>query len=372
MPPGIHHFTPDEEGKAGRPVVVVSWMAMELVGTSVWHACNHLRWCSAHGDLEGSPDTQSSTQPDAEPVARPSSPLSRAWITTTGVGMLKAVADMHARGFIHRDIKTEVSVDGCGWQRLHTDTCTRTWHPAVLAVLTWAVQNFCLSPNDSNARIFLLDYGFARCAYGACVVPPRVTHGVQTDRPDACLHAATCAALALADGCMLAVHAGHYSFYDHRKPVASFWGTPNYASLTSLMSWPQTPRCGAVCAGKGKRGGAVLGAGRCAPVPCKYPAATHTPTLLTASTAPAHAPRDDLACLVFCMLEMELPTGRLPWNDVLTTNEEARDGWTIKQLQRMRDKKAAAWRKLVAEVRGVWGCHAQYCAWQPHLSCEAH
>jgi hypothetical protein len=78
--------------------------------------------------------------------------------------------------------------------------------------------------------------------------------------------------------------------------------TPNYASLSALMSYPQTPR-------------------------------------------------DDLECLVYCLFEMEHPTLRLPWNRDLTTNEEAKDGWSMRQLERMSKKKEQAWRAACKRVR---------------------
>lgn len=43
--------------------------------------------------------------------------------------------------------------------------------------------------------------------------------------------------------CPAVLSPGYYSFRtDYDKRVASFWGTPNYASLSALMSYPQTPR----------------------------------------------------------------------------------------------------------------------------------
>jgi hypothetical protein len=40
---------------------------------------------------------------------------------------------------------------------------------------------------------------------------------------------------------------------------------------------------------------------------------------------------------------MEHPTLRLPWNHELTTNSEAKDGWTMKQLEKMCKRKHKAW-----------------------------
>jgi hypothetical protein len=62
-------------------------------------------------------------------------------------------------------------------------------------------------------------------------------------------------------------------------------------------------------------------------------------------------PRDDLECLVYCLFEMEHPTLRLPWNRDLTTNEEAKDGWSMRQLERMSKNKEQAWRAACKRVR---------------------
>eukprot|EP00775_Hariotina_reticulata_P013731 gene13731-13853_t len=124
----------------------------------------------------------------------------RQWMCSTGKGMLQALASMHARGFIHRDVKTE---------------------------------NFCFDlPGGSG--VYIIDMGFARQAFG------------------------------------------YYGFETYCTSYASFWGTPNYASLDSLRRHPQTPR-------------------------------------------------DDLEALVYCLLELEMRSHDflLPWNDTLTTNEEA-------------------------------------------------
>lgn len=48
----------------------------------------------------------------------------------------QALADVHRRGFIHRDVKTE---------------------------------NFCLDAAGSNNSIKIIDFGFSRMAFGACL-----------------------------------------------------------------------------------------------------------------------------------------------------------------------------------------------------------
>lgn len=65
--------------------------------------------------------------------------------------------------------------------------------------------------------------------------------------------------------------------------------------------------------------------------------------------------RDDLECLVYCLFEMEHPTLRLPWHRDLTTNEEAKDGWSMRQLERMSKKKEAAWKAACKRV-GIMLC----------------
>lgn len=68
----------------------------------------------------------------------------------------------------------------------------------------------------------------------------------------------------------------------------------------------------------------------------------------------AHTYRDDLECLVYCLFEMSHPTLRLPWNRTLTTNEEAKEGWSMKQLERMSKKKTAAWQLACKQVCNLW------------------
>lgn len=83
---GVHCFMPHEPD--GRPCVVVSWMAMQRVGQSVWAACKEIRLCVFESDSEpeGWPDiTQSSSEPEAGAPRQPS----RAWIVQTGKGMIK-------------------------------------------------------------------------------------------------------------------------------------------------------------------------------------------------------------------------------------------------------------------------------------------
>ena len=63
--------------------------------------------------------------------------------------------------------------------------------------------------------------------------------------------------------------------------------------------------------------------------------------------------RDDLECLVYCLFEMEHPTLRLPWNRDLTTNEEAKEGWSMRQLERMSKKKEAAWKAACKRVSAL-------------------
>lgn len=53
---------------------------------------------------------------------------------------------------------------------------------------------------------------------------------------------------------------------------------------------------------------------------------------------------------MYCLFEMETPTLRLPWNRTLTTNEEAKEGWSMKQLERMSIKKKEAWLKACKQV----------------------
>lgn len=65
--------------------------------------------------------------------------------------------------------------------------------------------------------------------------------------------------------------------------------------------------------------------------------------------------RDDLEALVYCMLEMEQPNLRLPWNTDLTTNAEAAAGWSMGQLKRMSEQKEKAWHDACKKVGGP-GC----------------
>lgn len=60
--------------------------------------------------------------------------------------------------------------------------------------------------------------------------------------------------------------------------------------------------------------------------------------------------RDDLEAVVYCMLEMECPNLRLPWNRDLTTNSEAKAGWSTRQLQAMSVKKHTAWQAACDQV----------------------
>lgn len=87
------------------------------------------------------------------------------------------------------------------------------------------------------------------------------------------------------------------------SPVASFWGTPDYASLSALKRLPQTPR-------------------------------------------------DDLEALVYCLVEMEQPDGRLPWHGCLTNDREAAAGWSHARLSEMASVKRAYWNAACKEVRG--------------------
>lgn len=57
---------------------------------------------------------------------------------------------------------------------------------------------------------------------------------------------------------------------------------------------------------------------------------------------------------MYCLAEMHSPTLRLPWNNTLTTNAEAKDGWSMAALERMCKKKRAAWAKWCHQVRRGW------------------
>lgn len=66
--------------------------------------------------------------------------LPSTWLTSRGVHAVlcvQALADVHRRGFIHRDVKTE---------------------------------NFCLDAAGSNKSIKIIDFGFSRMAFGVCCV----------------------------------------------------------------------------------------------------------------------------------------------------------------------------------------------------------
>jgi hypothetical protein len=78
---------------------------------------------------------------------------------------------------------------------------------------------------------------------------------------------------------------------------------------------------------------------------------TATNTVFHYNSAAVVVYRDDLECLVYCLFEMEQPTLRLPWNHTLTTNAEAKEGWSMKQLERMSKKKKKAWLEACKQVR---------------------
>lgn len=68
---------------------------------------------------------------------------------------------------------------------------------------------------------------------------------------------------------------------------------------------------------------------------------------------------------MYCLFEMETPTLRLPWNHTLTTNEEAKEGWSMKQLERMSNKKKEAWLKACKQVMAATdgGCCDSQSVW---------
>ncbi len=62
---------------------------------------------------------------------------------------------------------------------------------------------------------------------------------------------------------------------------------------------------------------------------------------------------------MYCMLEMESPNCKLPWNDALTTNSEAAEGWSPEQLNVMAQKKQDMWDQLCEQVREGGGQRRQ-------------
>lgn len=85
--PGIQAFAPDRSD--GRPVIKVSFLAMELLGPTCWQTVNTMR---AQQDIleedssDWSEEESDSQSADRAPVRVPSTD----WIVKTGKGMLKA------------------------------------------------------------------------------------------------------------------------------------------------------------------------------------------------------------------------------------------------------------------------------------------
>ncbi|WIA09025.1 hypothetical protein OEZ85_008439 [Tetradesmus obliquus] len=186
---GVHKLSPSS-ASSGRKTVYVSYLVIQRLGPSIWTSCHR-----QHGPQ------QLTWRPSKQDMFNIAS------------GMLKALAAIHSKGFMHKDVKTD---------------------------------NFCMSKEHRTTSIYAIDYGFSRPAFG----------------------------------------------------------TPNYASLNSLLRTPQTPR-------------------------------------------------DDLEALVYCLFELEQDDCRVPWN--LTTNAEAAAGWTDEQLARMNKSKWAAWQEACHE-----GCVPPY------------
>jgi hypothetical protein len=85
--PGIQAFAPDCGD--GRPVIKVSFLAMELLGPTCWETVNAMRAQQAtleEGSSDWSEDDSDSKTADRAPVRAPSTD----WIVKTGNGMLKA------------------------------------------------------------------------------------------------------------------------------------------------------------------------------------------------------------------------------------------------------------------------------------------
>lgn len=81
---GIQHFAPDLDDD--RPSSMISFMAMELLGPSIWDAANHMRMHQqVIEDSEAWSDDELDSQPAHESLCEPST----AWIVQTGKGMLQ-------------------------------------------------------------------------------------------------------------------------------------------------------------------------------------------------------------------------------------------------------------------------------------------
>lgn len=76
---------------------------------------------------------------------------------------------------------------------------------------------------------------------------------------------------------------------------------------------------------------------------------------------------------MYCLFEMETPTLRLPWNRTLTTNEEAKEGWSMKQLECMSNKKKEAWLKACKQVMAATdgGYFVSQSVWSVTCNCRS-
>ncbi|KAF8072895.1 Casein kinase I [Scenedesmus sp. PABB004] len=181
---GVHRLMPRRGGAgAGRGCVLVSYIAMQRLGDSVWAACHRRAERVACDEETGEPIKLSvHVPPSRELIARAA-----------------ALAALHARGIIHRDVKTE---------------------------------NFCLDRDDGGG-VYALDLGFARAAFGHyCLTQykaPRASFwGAR--RPHAAARRPLPARPRRARPTPACRAAPNYA------------GTPNYASIAALQQLPQTAR----------------------------------------------------------------------------------------------------------------------------------
>lgn len=150
-------------------------------------------------------------------------------------------------------------------------------------------------------------------------------------------------------------------------------GTPNYASLNSLLRTPQTPRddlealvyClfvsaqASVLLGSAAvyiacaLGGALASGIERAPPHTQHlqvlpECGLHTQYLQTSNGVLLVAISFTASLCMMCLQELEQDDCRVPWN--LTTNAEAAAGWSDEQLARMNKSKWAAWHEACHEV----------------------